>query len=175
MDDRNYLFYNFELFVIIRYPDDPFNRFWEPLDDKNNTVAGNSNVSVTGFWNIPPRTVFETALGTQQVKSMQLIWPPVLLEKTRYYIALYFADSPSSSPNSSRFDVIINGITYYKDLVVTSEGVAIMTKSWPLSGATNLTLSPAAGATRGPLINAGEIFKLLDLGGRTHTKDGNIY
>ncbi|KAL5785490.1 hypothetical protein ACOSQ2_007882 [Xanthoceras sorbifolium] len=156
----------------LRYPDDQFDRFWEPLGDNAHTVAGNKNVSVSGFWNLPPQKVFETALATRQAESMELRWPPVLLLSSRYYIALYFADNPDSSPEASRvFDVILNGVTYYRNLNVTSEGVVVFAMSWPLVGATNLTLNPAVGSIRGPLINGGEIFQLLDLGGRTHTRD----
>ncbi|KAK3190006.1 hypothetical protein Dsin_029567 [Dipteronia sinensis] len=153
----------------IGYPDDPFDRFWEPLGDRAtaHTVAGNKNVSVSGFWNLPPQKVFETALAT-----MELIWPPVLLTRSRYYIALYFADNPDLSPEASRvFDVIINGVAYCKNLNVTSEGVAVFANSWPLDGAMKITFNPAAGSIRGPLINGGEIFQVLDLGGRTLTRD----
>ncbi|KAI9194815.1 hypothetical protein LWI28_009399 [Acer negundo] len=159
---------------ILRYPGDPFDRFWEPLGDPatTHTVAGNKNVSVSGFWNLPPQKVFETALATRQAERMELIWPPVLLTFSRYYIALYFAENPDLSPEASRvFDVDINGVAYYKNLNVTSEGVAVLAKSWPLDGATKITFNPAAGSIRGPLINGGEIFKVLDLGGRTLTRD----
>lgn len=70
------------------------------------------------------------------------------------------------------FDITINGQPYYRDLNMTPDGIAVFATRWPLSGATNITLTPAAGSNRGPLINGGEIFRVLDMGGTTHTRDG---
>lgn len=162
-------------FFICRYPDDPFDRFWEPFVDNKHAIAANANVSVSGFWNLPPSKIFETALATEQGKSMELIWPPVLLSSSRYYIALYFADTPESSPGGLRvFDIIINGMPYFRNLNVTPDGAAVFATQWPLAGATNITLNPAAGSKKGPLINGGEIFQVLELGGRTLTRDGML-
>ncbi|XP_031276598.1 probable LRR receptor-like serine/threonine-protein kinase At1g67720 [Pistacia vera] len=157
----------------IKYPDDKFDRYWEPFGDNAHMVAGNKNVSVSGFWNLPPKKIFETALATGPKKHMELIWPPVLLTNSRYYIALYFADNPDSSSlgGSRMFDIIINHVPYYRNLSVKPDGAVIFAKQWPLKGATNITLIPVAGSNKGPLINGGEIFHLLDLGGRTLTRD----
>lgn len=106
---------------------------------------------------------------------MELTWPPVFLSSSRYYIALYFADNPSSSREGTRvFDIIINGIPYYRNLNATPDGVAVFATHWPLSGATNITLNPAPGSNKGPWINGGEIFQVLELGGRTLTRDGTL-
>ncbi|XWS54810.1 hypothetical protein CRYUN_Cryun10bG0121100 [Craigia yunnanensis] len=43
--------------------------------------------------------------------------------------------------------------------------------TWPLSGQTHISLTPVAKCSDGPLINAGEIYQILPLGGRTHTRD----
>lgn len=156
----------------IRCPDDPFDRFWEPLVDNKKPEPGNLNVSVSGFWNLPPSKIFKTALATRPAERMELTWPPVFLSSSRYYIALYFADNPSSSWEGTRvFDIIINGIPYYRNLNVTPDGAAVFATHWPLSGATNITLNPAPGSNKGPLINGGEIFQVLELGGRTLTRD----
>ncbi|XP_052294053.1 probable LRR receptor-like serine/threonine-protein kinase At1g67720 isoform X1 [Citrus sinensis] len=156
----------------IRYPDDPFDRFWEPLVDNKKPEPGNLNVSVSGFWNLPPSKIFKTALATRPAERMELTWPPVFLSSSRYYIALYFADNPSSSREGTRvFDIIINGIPYHRNLNVTPDGVVVFATHWPLSGATNITLNPAPGSNKGPLINGGEIFQVLELGGRTLTRD----
>lgn len=59
-------------------------------------------------------------------------------------------------------------------MVLSSEGAAVFATRWPLSGLTKITLSPAANSNGSPLINAGEIFDVLLLGGRTHTRDGMV-
>ena len=43
----------------------------------------------------------------------------------------------------------------------------------PLSGLTEIVMTPGADIPVGPVINAGEIFQMLPLGGRTLTRDGS--
>ncbi|XP_024029026.1 probable LRR receptor-like serine/threonine-protein kinase At1g67720 [Morus notabilis] len=157
---------------VIRYPDDKFDRFWEPLGKENHTLATSRNISVSGFWNVPPLKIFETGLTTGQTEPLELNWPLVSLPDAKYYIALYFADTiNSSSANSRVFNISINGVTYYRDLNVTPAGVVVFATQWPLSGFTRITLTPSHNSNSGPLINGGEIFEVLPLGGRTLTRD----
>ncbi|OVA05483.1 Leucine-rich repeat [Macleaya cordata] len=159
---------------MIRFPDDPFDRYWEPFGESNTTTRSTENISVSGFWNLPPLKVFETALTTDQSKPMkiELQWPPISLPNSIYYIAMYFADDRNSLLDSSRiFNITMNGVEYFRNLNVTTAGVVVFASRWPLSGLTNITLLPAEGSVVGPLINAGEIFNVLLLGGKTHTRD----
>ncbi|PSR92707.1 Leucine-rich repeat receptor-like serine/threonine-protein kinase [Actinidia chinensis var. chinensis] len=157
---------------IIRYPDDSFDRYWEPFGVNNSTIARGRNVSVSGFWNLPPLKVFQTGLTTAQPGPLNVYWPPASLPNSTYYIALYFADDrDSSSGNSSALTISINDVIYYRDLIVTPAGVMVFANQWLLFGPTNITLTLAAGSNTGPLINAGEVFDVLIVGGRTHTRD----
>lgn len=159
-------------FVSPRYPDDEFDRFWAPFGRENPT--SNRNVSVSGFWNLPPLKIFETELTSGQSKPLDLDWPPLSLPNSTYYISLYFAhNSNSSSTESSRvFNISINGITYYSNLNVTPAGLAVFATQWPLSGPTRLTLTPSVDSKFAPSINGGEVFEVLPLGGKTLTRDG---
>ncbi|KAF7837265.1 putative leucine-rich repeat receptor-like serine/threonine-protein kinase [Senna tora] len=122
----------------IGYPDDIFDRFWEPFGE-----------------NSPPK---QTAA--------------IITSKFQILRALYFAENNESSLGDARIlSIIVNGITYYQDLKVTSAGVVVFASQWPLSGPVTITLTPAASSSLGPLINAGEIFDVLPLGGRTLTRD----
>ncbi|KAK7280158.1 hypothetical protein RJT34_25220 [Clitoria ternatea] len=152
----------------IRYPDDQFDRIWLPFGQSNSTEASTSNVAASGFWNLPPLKVFETHLGSDQLESLELRWPAVLLPSSKYYIALYFADNTSGS---RVFNISVNDIIYYHNLNVVPSGVVVFANQWPLSGPTKITLTPAASSSLGPLINAGEVFAVLPLGGRTSTRD----
>ncbi|KAH0927807.1 hypothetical protein HID58_020063 [Brassica napus] len=95
------------------------------------------------------------------------------LKNSVYYIALYFAhDSDSLDGGGSRvFDVSVNGVTYYKELSVAPAGAVIFASRWPLEGQTTLKLSPRSGSTLPPLVNGGEMFELIALGGRTLVRD----
>jgi len=66
-------------------------------------------------------------------------------------------------------------VHYYRDLNAIDSGVVVFANQWPLSGPTTITLTPSVSSSLGPLINAGEIFNVLSLGGRTSTRDGMAY
>lgn len=155
------------------FPDDPFNRNWEQFTDSNPIVSSRSTMDTSEFWNIPPSKVFHKALTTSRGQQLQLLWPSVSLPNASYYIALYFQDNRTPSPYSWRvFTVAINGQDFYRDLNVTAEGVAVVSKNWPLSGHTKITMTPADGSPVGPVITAGEAFQIVHVGRKTHNIDG---
>lgn len=157
---------------IIKYPDDQFDRFWEPFGEYNPILSRARNVSVSGFWNLPPSKSFETKFTIPEPKSLTFQWPTSSLPNSTYYIALYFAeDSDTSSGVSRVFNISINDVLFFRELNVIPDGVVVYAKQWPVAGPMTITLTPASGSTLGPLINAGEIFDLVLLGGKTHTKD----
>lgn len=139
-------------------------------------MATDRNVSVSGFWNLPPLKVFETELTANgTTEPLEFNWAPMSLPDAKYYIALYFAESTNSSSGNSRvFNISINGVPYYRGLNVTPAGVVVFATKWPLNDTTRISLTPSAGSNLGPLINAGEVFQLLPLGGRTLTRDGMV-
>nr|XP_043626633.1 probable LRR receptor-like serine/threonine-protein kinase At1g67720 [Erigeron canadensis] len=153
---------------LIRYPDDQFDRYWEPYGENNPTTSRGENVSINGFWNLPPLKVFQTQLMINQLRPLELQWPLEPLPNSIYYIALYFAEETGTSRS---FSISINNVTYYSDLKVPQSGVALFANHWQLSGLTKIILTPTNGSTSGPLINGGEIFEVLQVAGRTHTRD----
>lgn len=161
--------------MIPSYPEDQYNRYWHPFKDENPAVESKSGVLMSSFWNMPPASAFSTALTTSRGKTLKVRWPESSLPESLYYVSLYFQDTRSRSPYSWRvFDVLINGNKFYSNLNVTADGVSVFAAQWPLSGQTEIEMVPADGIPVGPLINAGEVFQLLHLGGRTLTRDGNL-
>ncbi|KAL2469928.1 Leucine-rich repeat (LRR) family protein [Abeliophyllum distichum] len=154
----------------IRYPDDQFDRYWVPFGESSSPSSSSEIFSTSGIWNLPPVRVFQTRLTKAQPEPLVLMWPPASLPSSTYYISLYFADDRVSA-SSRMLDITINGITYYNNLSVTPAGVVVFANQWPLSGLTNLTLTPSPGSSIGPLINAGEIFQMLPIGGKTLARD----
>ncbi|KAI7733928.1 hypothetical protein M8C21_032047 [Ambrosia artemisiifolia] len=157
----------------VRFPDDPFNRYWQPFVDGNPTVEAHVNVTSSEFWNRPPAKVFLSGSTTSRGKNLKIQWPPFSLPTNRYYVALYFQDSRSTSPYSWRvFTVLIDDKTFYQDLNVTTKGVTVYGTEWPLSGDTQITLTPRSDMPVGPTINAGEIYQILPLAVTTLARDG---
>ncbi|WOL12010.1 leucine-rich repeat receptor-like serine/threonine-protein kinase [Canna indica] len=152
---------------ILRYPDDRFDRYWQPFYDDMHEKSSTHNLSSSDFWNLPPAIIFNTALVGDQGKSLVLQWPPNALPNAIYYIALYFADTLPE--NSRTLDVFVNEYNFYSDLTVTSSGLVVFANQWNLSGLTTISLTSKSPLP--PLINAGEIFGLFSIGNLTVTKD----
>ena len=159
------------------YPDDKYNRLWQPFSDKKHqTVTSQSSVNPSDFWNIPPAKAFVEGFTVTKGKALELKWPPFPLPATRYYIALYFQDDRSPSPLSWRaFGASINGATFSRKLNVSTNGVMVYSGQWPLSGQTTITLTTAKGSPMGAVINAGEVFQVIPIGGATNISDGNVH
>lgn len=146
---------------------------WQPFKDLNPDVTSHSNVTPWDFWNIPPAKAFKNGITTSRGKTLQIQWPPLSLPNAEYYIALYFQDNRTPSPYSWRvFNVSINGKDFYDNLNVTTRGVTVYSPLWPLSGQTEIVLTPTKEMPVGPVINAGEVLQILPLGGRTLSKNG---
>lgn len=69
-------------------------------------------------------------------------------------------------------NISINGIRYYGNLNVTPEGAVVFAAKWQLRGSGKIILTPAANSNASPLINAGEIFHVLEVANTTLTRDG---
>ncbi|KAL0384207.1 UNVERIFIED_CONTAM: protein disulfide-isomerase SCO2 [Sesamum radiatum] len=157
---------------VISFPEDDFNRYWEPFKDDNPFVSSQSNVTTSTFWNLPPPEAFKSAITTSRGKDLTVKWPPFSLPSGRYYIALYFQDNRTPSPYSWRlFDVYVNGAKFFQNINVTESGQSVVGTEWPLSGQTEISLVPTNNKTVGPLINAGEVLLMLPCGGKTITRD----
>lgn len=160
----------------ISFPDDNFNRFWQPFKDENPFVSSQSNITPTTFWNIPPMKAFGSALTTSRGKNLTLNWPMFSLPSGLYYIALYFQDNRHPSPYSWRvFDIHVNGDKFYQSINVTESGQSVVGTEWPLTGQTEFSMIPSYNSPVGPLINAGEIFQIVPFGRKTVTRDGILF
>ncbi|PKU80532.1 probable LRR receptor-like serine/threonine-protein kinase At1g51810 [Dendrobium catenatum] len=152
---------------IVRYPDDRFDRYWQPFSGDGQVMRNVLNVSVSDLWNLPPENIFSTALTSDGGNNMELQWPPMSLPSSPYYVALYFADM--SNGNSRTFDVFINGYIFYNNLEVTSSGLVVFANNWNLSGLTRISLRSES--VPHPIINGGEVFGIFSLGRITTTRD----
>jgi Malectin-like domain len=169
----HFLFFNFlQFFVVFRYPDDPFDRIWE--SDASETQSG------LALYNVAP--------GTQKVATNRSIKldqeaPPLKVMQTAvvgdkgllYYINLphfpgnawiawYLAEIEDLGANETRIftgQFSSNGIN---DLVVNNTGtMATEGGYWDayLDYIENISFIQTNGSSRGPILNALEILKLV--------------
>ncbi|KAJ1298483.1 hypothetical protein BS78_01G457200 [Paspalum vaginatum] len=157
---------------IVSYPDDPYNRYWAPFADTNPMVESHSSIAPDDFWNQPPAKALKAGVTTSRGKKLTVQWPLADLPAATYYVALYFQDSRTASPYSWRvFDVAINGQEFFRGLNASAAGVMVYSSMMQLSGRTEILLTPNDTSPVGPLINAGEIYQIVPLGGKTVTRD----
>ncbi|PAN51214.1 hypothetical protein PAHAL_9G578800 [Panicum hallii] len=157
---------------IVSYPDDQYNRYWAPFADANPAVESHSSISPDDFWNQPPAKALKAGVTTSRGKNLTVQWPPAELPAATYYVALYFQDPRTASPYSWRvFDVAVNGQVFFRGLNASAAGVMVYSNMMQLSGKTEILLTPNTTSPVGPLINAGEIYQIVPLGGKTATKD----
>ncbi|KAF8776102.1 hypothetical protein HU200_003786 [Digitaria exilis] len=157
---------------IVSYPDDEYNRYWTPYVDANPAVESHSAISPEDFWNLPPAKALKAGVTTSRGKKLTVQWPPVELPAATYYVALYFQDPRTASPYSWRvFDVAVNGQDFFRGLNASAAGVMVYSNMMQLSGKTEILLTPNQTSPVGPLINAGEIYQIVPLGGSTATRD----
>ncbi|KMZ56898.1 Leucine-rich repeat protein kinase family protein [Zostera marina] len=154
---------------MLRLPDDKFNRFWQPFTDGGNSIQTSDNIYASGFWNSPPSKLFKTSLVAKNGNSLQLQWPPVQLPTSSYYISFYFLET--SSVNSDKFDIYLNDDIFFKDLNPTLSGISVFSPNWTLSGSSTLRLVSSAESNLPPSINGGEIFRILNVGYTSLTRD----
>lgn len=136
-------------------------------------VESHSSISPDDFWNQPPAKALKAGITTSRGKKLAVQWPTTELPAATYYVALYFQDPRTASPFSWRvFDVAVNGNDFFRGLNASAAGVMVYSSMMQLSGKTEILLTPNETSPVGPLINAGEIYQIVPLGGRTATRDG---
>lgn len=170
--------YNQAVLFFYSFPEDPHYRLWQPFkDDNTDVVSSQSSITTSEFWNKPPAKAFATAITMSTTKKLDVQWPPGLLPSTRYHVSLYFRDDRNSKKTNTWrvFSILVNGKTFYSNLNVTTDGVTVYAPNWPLSGKTLISLTPDTKSSIAPLINAGEIYQLMPLAGRTLPQDGTVF
>lgn len=141
--------------------------------DDNAVEKSHVKVTSSGFWNMPPAKVFGAAIVGSRGNPLTIKWTTFALPSSYYYIALYFQDTRTPAPLNWRvFNVSVNGETFYSNLNVTTKGVTVYGSEWPVHGLIEISMTPRNDMAVGPAINAGEIFQILPLKGRTLPRDG---
>ncbi|XP_073006574.1 probable LRR receptor-like serine/threonine-protein kinase At1g51860 [Typha latifolia] len=146
---------------IIRYPDDPYDRFWEPMNITLDVLATDKTVQhnkTKGEYEVPS-VVLQTASVSAGVNdSVGFYWGSPD-SNTDYYVILHFSELELLPEKDVRvFDVYSDGDHQLgtKHAPTFLENSAYAT--WPAWYA--FSLNASEGATRPPLLNAFEIYSI---------------
>ncbi|KAE8716582.1 putative LRR receptor-like serine/threonine-protein kinase [Hibiscus syriacus] len=173
---------------IVRYPDDPYDRFWESdLNRRQNFLVGaapgteriktSKNIDI-GTREYPPVKVMQTAVvGTEGELSYRLNLKGFPANARAY---AYFAEIEDLAPNETRkFRLREPYIPDYSNAVVNiaenaNGSYTLYEPSYmnvSLDFVLSFTLSKVNDSTRGPLLNAIEISKYQQIAAKTDSRD----
>ncbi|KAF2607117.1 hypothetical protein F2Q68_00043606 [Brassica cretica] len=154
--------------TFVRYDEDINDRTWVPYIDKNNSVIRTDvAVDTSNFYNVPQVVARTAAIPVDESQPLTIDW--TLDEVTaQSYIYMHFAEIQNLKANETReFNITYNGGKRWFDYF-RPPNFSITTIFNPRAvsspdGKFNFTFSMTSNSTLPPLINALEIYKVLDL------------
>ncbi|CAM6082277.1 unnamed protein product [Calypogeia fissa] len=148
----------------VRYPDDQFDRLWAP-DPPSLQFNRFSNYSAT-IYNTsdslsPPIKALQSAWTAPLTGNLEIVWPV----PSGFYIlflVLYFAEIAPVPKNGARKvnAYIDNALLQAQPIPVTSSVSVAFNYTATIAATTNIVVSPAAGSTLGPILNALELYNV---------------
>ncbi|CDY33851.1 BnaC06g05020D [Brassica napus] len=154
--------------TFVRYDEDINDRTWVPYIDKNNSVIRTDvAVDTSNFYNVPQVVARTAAIPVDASQPLTIDW--TLDEVTALsYIYMHFAEIQSLKANETReFNITYNGGKRWFDYF-RPPNFSITTIFNPRAvsspdGKFSFTFAMTSNSTLPPLINALEIYKVLDL------------
>ncbi|XP_073006814.1 probable LRR receptor-like serine/threonine-protein kinase At1g05700 [Typha latifolia] len=167
--------------VVIRYPDDPYDRFWIPWNNEPGLTEISTSSAIRSSPNdhyAAPSSVIQTAVTPKKSSKIEYHWIPDPQDKNPGFVAvLYFSELEILRGNAKReFDIYLNGIPravvpfspdyLYPDALYSD-------KPAPRYPRYNLSIVATSKSTLPPIINALELFRVLDITGNA-TDSGDV-
>ncbi|PON34728.1 Mitogen-activated protein kinase kinase kinase [Parasponia andersonii] len=159
-----------------RFPLDAYDRVWVPYYEQawtqltsSLTVDPDSHID---FW--PPSVIMSTAATPiNETAPMEFfVEPPDAT--TGYYVYLHFAELQQLKPNESRaFNINVNGKLLYGPVIPKYLTSNTVYSTAPITGKLNytFTINKLENSTLPPILNAAEIYSLLDFSQSETYKD----
>ncbi|XP_018435752.2 probable LRR receptor-like protein kinase At1g51890 [Raphanus sativus] len=154
--------------TFVRYDEDINDRTWVPYIDKNNSViTTNFAVDTSNFYNVPQVVARTAAIPVDESQPLTIDW--TLDEATaQSYIYMHFAEIQNLKANETReFNITYNGgQRWYSNFRPPNFSVTTIFNPRAVSspdGNFSFTFAMTSNSTLPPLINALEIYKVLDL------------
>ncbi|XP_041001964.1 putative leucine-rich repeat receptor-like serine/threonine-protein kinase At2g19230 [Juglans microcarpa x Juglans regia] len=155
---------------IIRYPNDAYDRYWHPSQEddwikiaSSSTIYASSSDETYGL----PAEVMKTAAKTQNASSPIEVYFNPLDSSSKYYWYFHFAEVEKLEPGQQReLAISLDGQRYLTESVRLDylKSQTIVHDNLPISGAQlYFSINAAQGTQLPPILNAYEIFELIEL------------
>ncbi|KAL0696686.1 hypothetical protein Bca4012_063866 [Brassica carinata] len=152
----------------VRYDEDIHDRTWVPYVDKNNPVIRTDvAVDTSNFYNVPQVVARTAAIPANESQPLTIDW--ALEDATsQSYIYMHFAEIQNLKANETReFNITYNGgQRWFSNFRPPNFSITTIFNPRAVSspdGKFNFTFAMTSNSTLPPLINALEIYKVLDL------------
>ncbi|XP_038890005.1 probable leucine-rich repeat receptor-like protein kinase At2g28990 [Benincasa hispida] len=166
--------------TFIRYPDDVYDRIWSPPVPISGWVQIQTSSEVNNNDNKgfkAPSSVLNTASTVADASAPMFIPWGDPDQSTKFYIYMYFAELQTLQPNQSRtFKIYNNGKLFYNRDVspaYLNENVIYSPAPLSINATHEFTLVMSQGSTMPPILNALEIYKVMNFD-RPTTNQGDV-
>lgn len=169
---------------LVRYPQDVFDRFWEPnnvavrekyINEGYPVVNLSESISTNQTPDLPPSIVMQTALVTDAYSNtIELTLENRKTLAQESLLLLYIADIlPVHRTETISFDLLINGQKSSNSMTILQNYSAIEVPISPSNTRTrySMELQQAPHSTLPPIINAFEYFLIVDTDQLTYPQD----
>ncbi|CAL5195562.1 unnamed protein product [Lathyrus oleraceus] len=148
-----------------RYKDDDYDRVWFPFKwDEMKKLSSNEDILTQNIYK-PPGIVMSTAITPFNVSApIQFSWSSDDVND-QYYFYLYFNEVEKLAESETRaFNIIANGKLLYGPEIPAYQRVHTILSTAALTGAGRyiFTLEKTDNSTLPPILNAMEVYKLID-------------
>ncbi|KAG9142343.1 hypothetical protein Leryth_016825 [Lithospermum erythrorhizon] len=159
----------------LRFNDDTYDRFWT-ASNLTDTIQLSTERPIVSNTFAPPQLVMSTALTPTNTSDgrLRISWVTNITDK--FFLYLHFAELELLAPNQSRtFDIIINGLPWYRGFTPTylSTNTIFDTEPLPSNTTNEVELVKTANSTLLPLLNAIELYTLIEFP-LQQTQDGDV-
>lgn len=157
--------YSFGASQLIRYPSDPYDRFWKPGGtDVGENINSTVPISIDHAPDRPPPIVMESAstmpAGTRtNYNSFEVdLLPPT----SDTLLLLYFAEIQEVNASDTRiFSVTVDGVSELETVQIHRNFFATELRLLNNRSISAVTLTTATGSTRGPILNGLEWYQRI--------------
>ncbi|CAL9152928.1 unnamed protein product [Musa hybrid cultivar] len=157
---------NFGATKSLRFPDDPYDRVWNPYTDPSwRTLSTNSTVDNRDDLFEPPAAVMKTAVTPKRVRQLGFFWDSVS-PRDELYAVLYFAELQILKVKATRvFNVTRNGESRFSWYTPPYLSIGYIYSVVPFKGYSRYQylLHATSNSTLPPIINAFEVYSLMQL------------
>ncbi|XP_065004375.1 probable LRR receptor-like serine/threonine-protein kinase At5g59680 [Musa acuminata AAA Group] len=150
----------------VRFPDDPCDRVWSPyMDPSWSTLSSTSEVNNSGNMFEPPSAVMQTAVTPASGSQLAFSWDSVSPDDELYAV-LHFAELQKLTGNATRvFNITRNGEFRHRFDILPYLLARNLYSTVPFEGYSRYqyTLDATSDSTLPPIINAFEVYSLMQL------------